>query len=119
MPLSDHFVAAVLCHYYGLLVEECCKASILDFNKSKQPVTGFIQDWMIDNVVVPAFIGYGLAEEYKYLKSSFRQFLTKRNWSSLLFLLGFQMPSFMRLWVDLWGIWWLLAKWVYAYYFTV
>ncbi|KAL2922303.1 2-phytyl-1 4-beta-naphthoquinone methyltransferase chloroplastic, partial [Bienertia sinuspersici] len=38
------------------------------YNKSKQPVTGFIQDWMIDNVVVPAATGYGLAEEFSHAK---------------------------------------------------
>lgn len=31
---------------------------------------------MIDNVVVPVASGYGLAEEYQYLKSSIREFLT-------------------------------------------
>lgn len=31
---------------------------------------------MIDNVVVPVATSYGLAEEYKYLKSSINEFLT-------------------------------------------
>jgi len=31
---------------------------------------------MIDNVVVPVASGYGLSEEYRYLKSSVREFLT-------------------------------------------
>jgi hypothetical protein len=31
---------------------------------------------MIDNVVVPLASGYGLADEYKYLKSSIAQYLT-------------------------------------------
>jgi len=31
---------------------------------------------MIDNVVVPVASGYGLSEEYRYLKSSIREFLT-------------------------------------------
>jgi hypothetical protein len=34
------------------------------------------QSWAIDNVVVPLASGYGLAEEYKYLKSSISQYLT-------------------------------------------
>jgi hypothetical protein len=34
------------------------------------------QSWMIDNVVVPLASGYGLANEYKYLKSSKSQYLT-------------------------------------------
>lgn len=31
---------------------------------------------MIDNVVVPVASGFGLAEDYKYLKISIREFLT-------------------------------------------
>lgn len=31
---------------------------------------------MIDNIVVPVATGYGLSEEYRYLKSSIREFLT-------------------------------------------
>lgn len=31
---------------------------------------------MIDNVVVPVASGYGLADEYKYLKTSIKDFLT-------------------------------------------
>lgn len=31
---------------------------------------------MIDNVVVPVASGYGLSDEYKYLKSSIKDFLT-------------------------------------------
>jgi hypothetical protein len=34
------------------------------------------QSWMIDNVVVPLASGYGLTEEYKYLKSSILHYLT-------------------------------------------
>lgn len=36
----------------------------------------FLKEWMIDNVVVPVATGYGLAKEYKYLKSSIKEFLT-------------------------------------------
>lgn len=31
---------------------------------------------MIDNVVVPVATGYGLGDEYEYLKSSIQDFLT-------------------------------------------
>ena len=34
------------------------------------------KEWMIDNVVVPVATGYGLAEEYEYLKSSVQEYLT-------------------------------------------
>ncbi|CAN1310861.1 2-phytyl-1,4-beta-naphthoquinone methyltransferase, chloroplastic, partial [Linum perenne] len=52
------------------------KASVLDFNKTTDPFVASFQEWMIDNVVVPVATGYGLADEYEYLKSSIREFLT-------------------------------------------
>ncbi|CAL9224940.1 unnamed protein product, partial [Arabidopsis halleri] len=35
-----------------------------------------MQDWMIDNVVVPVVTIYGLAKEYEYLKYSINGYLT-------------------------------------------
>ncbi|XP_022725807.1 2-phytyl-1,4-beta-naphthoquinone methyltransferase, chloroplastic-like isoform X1 [Durio zibethinus] len=55
------------------------RVSILDFNKSTQPFTALFQEWMIDNVVVPTATVYGLAKEYKYLKTSINEFLTVFN----------------------------------------
>ena len=34
------------------------------------------KEWMIDNAVVPTATVYGLAKEYKYLKTSIDVFLT-------------------------------------------
>ncbi|KAF9624796.1 hypothetical protein IFM89_014084 [Coptis chinensis] len=65
------------------------KVSILDFNKSALPVTTSIQEWMIDNVVVPVASNYGLAKEYEYLKSSIREFLTGRELEMLALETGF------------------------------
>lgn len=55
------------------------RASVLDFNKSSSFFTTSLQSWAIDNVVVPLASGYGLTEEYKYLKSSISQYLTGLN----------------------------------------
>ncbi|GMN41570.1 hypothetical protein TIFTF001_010801 [Ficus carica] len=65
------------------------RVSILDFNKSPQPVTSLIQEWMIDNVVVPVATGYGLEEEYRYLKSSIKEFITGKELESLALEVGF------------------------------
>ncbi|MCO5562310.1 hypothetical protein L7F22_015936 [Adiantum nelumboides] len=51
-------------------------ASILDFNRPSSDFTSQLQDWMLDNVVVPAATQFGLREEYAYLKSSIAQFPT-------------------------------------------
>ncbi|QCD90657.1 2-phytyl-1,4-beta-naphthoquinone methyltransferase, chloroplastic [Vigna unguiculata] len=63
--------------------------SILDFNKSNESLTSAITEWMIDNVVVPVASGYGLSEEYRYLKSSIREFLTGKELEKLAFEVGF------------------------------
>ncbi|KAH7840256.1 hypothetical protein Vadar_014798 [Vaccinium darrowii] len=66
------------------------KVSILDFNKSTDTFSASIQEWMIDNVVVPAANSYGLAEEYKYLKSSIQEFLTGKELEKLALEVGFE-----------------------------
>ncbi|XP_010551595.1 PREDICTED: 2-phytyl-1,4-beta-naphthoquinone methyltransferase, chloroplastic isoform X4 [Tarenaya hassleriana] len=65
------------------------RISILDFNKSHQPVTAFIQEWMINNVVVPAAAVYGLASDYEYLKSSINGYLTGEELETLALQAGF------------------------------
>ncbi|GAV61992.1 Ubie_methyltran domain-containing protein [Cephalotus follicularis] len=65
------------------------KVSVLDFNKSNQFLTTSIQEWMIDNVVVPVATVYGLAKEYKYLKSSIKEFFTGKELESLAVEAGF------------------------------
>ncbi|KAK6252507.1 hypothetical protein QUC31_014227 [Theobroma cacao] len=65
------------------------RVSILDFNKSTQPLTALFQEWMIDNVVVPTATVYGLAKEYKYLKASINEFLTGKELEKLALETGF------------------------------
>ncbi|XP_030960989.1 2-phytyl-1,4-beta-naphthoquinone methyltransferase, chloroplastic-like isoform X2 [Quercus lobata] len=65
------------------------RVSVLDFNKSTQPFTNLIQEWMIDNVVVTVATGYGLAKEYEYLKSSIKEFLTGKELERLALQVGF------------------------------
>ncbi|KAK7856364.1 2-phytyl-1 [Quercus suber] len=65
------------------------RVSVLDFNKSTQPFTNLIQEWMIDNLVVPVATGYGLAKEYEYLKSSIKEFLTGKELERLALQVGF------------------------------
>ncbi|CAN1310857.1 2-phytyl-1,4-beta-naphthoquinone methyltransferase, chloroplastic [Linum perenne] len=65
------------------------KASVLDFNKTTDPFVASFQEWMIDNVVVPVATGYGLADEYEYLKSSIREFLTGKELEELAMDAGF------------------------------
>lgn len=65
------------------------KVSILDFNKSAEPLTTSVQEWAIDNVVVRVASNYGLGKEYKYLKNSIRKFLTGRELEKLALEIGF------------------------------
>ncbi|KAJ7943675.1 2-phytyl-1,4-beta-naphthoquinone methyltransferase, chloroplastic [Quillaja saponaria] len=103
MPYSDGYFDAITMGY-GLrnvvdkrhamkeilrVLKAGSRVSILDFNKSNKPLTASIMEWMIDNVVVPVATGYGLAEEYRYLKSSIKEFLTGEELEKLALEVGF------------------------------
>ncbi|XP_058193114.1 2-phytyl-1,4-beta-naphthoquinone methyltransferase, chloroplastic isoform X4 [Rhododendron vialii] len=103
LPFSDCYFDAITMGY-GLrnvinfhkameemyrVLKPSSKVSILDFNKSTDTFSASIQEWMIDNVVVPVANGYGLAEEYKYLKSSIQDFLTGKELEELALEVGF------------------------------
>nr|XP_048322530.1 2-phytyl-1,4-beta-naphthoquinone methyltransferase, chloroplastic-like isoform X3 [Ziziphus jujuba var. spinosa] len=49
----------------------------------------FHLEWTIDNVVVPVATNYGLADEYRYLKSSINEFLTGKELERLTLEVGF------------------------------
>ncbi|GMH26099.1 hypothetical protein Nepgr_027942 [Nepenthes gracilis] len=73
------------------------KASVLDINKSTRPFTALFQEWMIDNVVVPVASGYGLKEEYTYLKSSIKEYLTGKELEQLAMAAGFSNAKFYEI----------------------
>lgn len=79
------------------------RVSILDFNKSTNPVIAFTQELMIDNVVVPVASGFGLAEDYKYLKSSIREFLTGKEMEELALDVGFSNARYYEIGGSLMG----------------
>ncbi|XP_044490490.1 2-phytyl-1,4-beta-naphthoquinone methyltransferase, chloroplastic [Mangifera indica] len=103
LPFPNCFFDAITMGYGLRNVVDKCKAlqeifrvlkpgttvSILDFNRSTRPFTAMIQEWMIDNVVVPVASGYGLAKEYEYLKSSIKEFLTGKELEELALEVGF------------------------------
>ncbi|XP_021803795.1 2-phytyl-1,4-beta-naphthoquinone methyltransferase, chloroplastic [Prunus avium] len=79
------------------------RVSILDFNNSTNPVIAFTQELMIDNVVVPVASGFGLAEDYKYLKSSIREFLTGKELEELALDVGFSNARYYEIGGSLMG----------------
>ncbi|GAB2280492.1 hypothetical protein Dimus_015119 [Dionaea muscipula] len=111
IPFSDNYFDAVTMGY-GLrnvvdkkqamkellrVLKPGSKVSVLDFNKSTRIFTSFFQELMIDNVVVPIAGGYGLAEEYEYLKISIKQFLTGKELERLALESGFSNAKFYEL----------------------
>ncbi|KAL0558219.1 hypothetical protein IC582_006791 [Cucumis melo] len=70
------------------VLKEGSKASILDFNKTTQPTVAAIQ-WMINNIVVPVASSYGLADDYRYLSKSIREFSTGKELEDLALEVGF------------------------------
>ncbi|KAH1260122.1 2-phytyl-1,4-beta-naphthoquinone methyltransferase, chloroplastic [Glycine max] len=86
LPFSDGWFDAITMGY-GL-------RNVVDKQKAMQEIfrvlkTGNPHEWMIDNIVVPVATGYGLSEEYRYLKSSIREFLTGKELEKLALEVGF------------------------------
>ncbi|URD93642.1 ubiE/COQ5 methyltransferase family [Musa troglodytarum] len=103
LPFSDSYFDAITIGY-GLrnlidrqkamreifrVLKPGSKVSILDFNKSTSSLVSLLQEWMIDNVVVPTASEYGLSQEYKYLKTSIAEFLTGKELEKLAKEVGF------------------------------
>ncbi|CAI9092961.1 OLC1v1028346C1 [Oldenlandia corymbosa var. corymbosa] len=65
------------------------RISVLDFNKSDNPLMTSFQEWTLDNVVVPIASSQGVAEEYRYLKESIRGYLTGKELEYLALEAGF------------------------------
>ncbi|KAJ7515040.1 hypothetical protein O6H91_23G069200 [Diphasiastrum complanatum] len=55
------------------------RTSVLDFNRSTSPPTRALQEWILDNVVVPVARQVGAEEEYAYLKGSISKFPTGKE----------------------------------------
>ncbi|KAK9117205.1 hypothetical protein Sjap_016152 [Stephania japonica] len=79
------------------------RVSILDFNKTTESYITFIQEWMIDSVVIPVASSYSLAKEYEYLKSSIREFLTGRELEELALDVGFSSAKHYEIGAGLMG----------------
>ncbi|KAI3733485.1 hypothetical protein L6452_12928 [Arctium lappa] len=71
------------------VLKQGSKASILDFNKSTDGFRTSFQGLIIDNLIVPVAAGYGLSEEYQYLKRSIQEFLTGEELEHLALEAGF------------------------------
>ncbi|GFQ02168.1 2-phytyl-1 4-beta-naphthoquinone methyltransferase chloroplastic [Phtheirospermum japonicum] len=65
------------------------KLSVLDFNKSTNPLTSSIQDLTVDYVLVPVAKGYVVASDYQYLKNSIKEYLTGKELEKLALEAGF------------------------------
>lgn len=117
LPFPDSYFDAITIGY-GLrnvvdipkAMEEMCRVlkpgsvvSVLDFNKSYEPATSFIQEWMIDNVVVPIASSYGLESEYKYLKNSIKEFLTGTELEKVALAAGFSSARHFEIGAGLMG----------------
>ncbi|KAK6930987.1 Methyltransferase type 11 [Dillenia turbinata] len=69
LPFSD-------CFFDAITVLQCLCSTL-------------IKGWMIFNVVVPVASGYGLAQDYQYLKSSILGYLTGKELEEIALLAGF------------------------------
>ncbi|PKI60403.1 hypothetical protein CRG98_019204 [Punica granatum] len=85
------------------VVNSGSRISVLDFNKSLQPLSSSFRDWMIDNAIVPVASSYGLAEDYAYLKSSINDFLTGAELEKLALDAGFSNAQYYEIGAGLMG----------------
>ncbi|CAN6550754.1 unnamed protein product [Malus baccata var. baccata] len=101
LPFSDvHFDAITM----GFGLKKCSsRVSILDFNKGINPIVSSVQELMIDNVVVLVASDFGLEEDYKYLKSSIREFLTGDELEKLALDVGFSSATYYEIGGSLMG----------------
>ncbi|KAM2333992.1 hypothetical protein ACFXTH_011602 [Malus domestica] len=79
------------------------RVSIRDFNKGINPIVSSVQELMIDNVVVLVASDFGLEEDYKYLKSSIREFLTGDKLEKLALDVGFSSATYYEIGGSLMG----------------
>lgn len=73
------------------------RVSVLDFNKSTSSAVTSLQEWMIDNVVVPVSSMHGLSDEYRYLKASVSEFLTGKELEKLARKIGFSKANHYKI----------------------
>ncbi|KAK3237463.1 hypothetical protein CYMTET_52463 [Cymbomonas tetramitiformis] len=66
-----------------------CTAAVLDFNRPEDANIGAVQDFFLDNLVVPLARANGVAEEYEYLKPSIARFPTGPEQEELALEAGF------------------------------
>jgi demethylphylloquinol methyltransferase len=64
-------------------------AAILDMHRPSDPLIRTLQQWYLDEVVVPAAQGFGLVEEYAYIAPSLDQFPTGSEQIQLAQQVGF------------------------------
>ncbi|XP_057813222.2 2-phytyl-1,4-beta-naphthoquinone methyltransferase, chloroplastic isoform X2 [Cryptomeria japonica] len=78
--------------------------SILDFNRNSNSSSSLVQDWILDNVVVPVANRYGLGDEYAYLKTSIATFPTGKQQEKLALEVGFSRARHFEIGGGLMGV---------------
>lgn len=80
------------------------KVAILDFNNSEDPTVDSIQEWALQNVVVPAAKMYKLEDEYAYLRPSIKMFPTGDEQERMALAAGFKRARHTELAFGLMGL---------------
>lgn len=67
-------LSLVLLRVSWLLMTFCCCCSADTVATAVAAGIHLLQGWVLDNVVVPTAAGYGLEDEYRYLRPSIQRF---------------------------------------------
>ena len=81
-----------------------CRVAILDFNNSSDSLVDGAQDWLLENVVVPAAESKGVGDEYRYLRPSIKNFPQGREQERLALEAGFWKAKHYEIGFGLMGV---------------
>jgi demethylphylloquinol methyltransferase len=81
-----------------------CRAAILDFNNSDDGLVDGAQEWVLENVVVPAADAKGVGDEYRYLRPSIKNFPKGTEQEQLALVAGFKKAKHFEIGFGLMGV---------------
>ena len=81
-----------------------CRAAILDFNNTDDGLVDGAQEWVLENIVVPAAESKGVGDEYRYLRPSIKNFPKGKEQERMALEAGFSKAKHFEIGFGLMGV---------------